>query len=73
MRLEIKVFPKSKERKVIRNEKNSFQVRVQQAAENNKANQEAIKLLADYFGVSRSQVRIIRGQKSRTKIVEIIK
>jgi len=72
MRLEIKVFPKSKERKVIRNEKNSFQVRVQQAAENNKANQEAIKALADYLGVAKSQIRIIRGQKSRVKIVEVI-
>lgn len=72
MKIEIKVFPKSKERKVVKRGKNSFQVRVQQVAENNKANQEAIKALADYFGVAKSQIRIIRGQKSRVKIVEVI-
>ncbi len=39
--------------------------------ERGEANMELIKKLAKYFGVSSSQVKIVSGWKSRTKIVEI--
>ena len=39
--------------------------------ERGEANMELIKKLAKYFGVSSSQVKIVSGRKSRTKIVEI--
>ncbi|MBM3895821.1 MAG: DUF167 domain-containing protein [Thaumarchaeota archaeon] len=38
-----------------------------------KANKEIIKKLAQHFGVSTSQVIIRSGQKSREKIVEVLK
>jgi len=38
-----------------------------------KANEEIIKKLAKYFGVSSTKVRITAGLRSRKKIVEIIK
>ncbi len=39
--------------------------------ENGKANVALICVLADHFGVSKNQVRIISGQSSRRKSVEI--
>jgi uncharacterized protein (TIGR00251 family) len=39
--------------------------------ERGEANVELIKKLAKYFGVRSSQVKIVSGWKSRTKIVEI--
>ena len=36
------------------------------------ANLEIIKKIAKYFGISKSHVRIIAGEKSRDKIVEIV-
>ncbi|TMI82806.1 MAG: DUF167 domain-containing protein, partial [Bacillati bacterium ANGP1] len=35
------------------------------------ANKAVVELLAEYFHVPRSRVRIIRGQAGRRKIVEI--
>lgn len=36
------------------------------------ANAEIIKKIAKHFGVSRSSVRIVAGEKSRDKIIEIM-
>lgn len=35
------------------------------------ANKEIVGLLADYFDVCKSQITILRGRKSKTKIIEI--
>ena len=37
-----------------------------------KANKELIKLLAEKLGVSKSKVKIIRGEKSKEKVVEVM-
>ncbi len=37
-----------------------------------KANSEIIKRIAKHFGISRSNVRIVTGEKSRNKVVEVI-
>ena len=36
------------------------------------ANLEIIKRIAGHFGISKSHVRIVAGEKSRDKIIEII-
>lgn len=41
--------------------------------EKGEANKEIIKKLAKYFDVSKSKVKIIAGEKSRKKLVEVIK
>ncbi len=73
MKIKVKVFPKNKEQKVIEKGKDSYQVKIKKAADKNKANEEMVDVLADYFKVSKNQIRIIRGQRSRIKIIEIIK
>jgi len=40
-------------------------------AREGKANRALIKLLADYFSLPKSAVKIIRGETSRRKLVEI--
>lgn len=37
-----------------------------------KANRELIKLLAEKLGVSKSRISIIKGEKSREKVVEVL-
>lgn len=51
---------------------NSYKVYVTVAPEQGKANKKMIELLAEYFGVAKSQIRILKGEISRNKIVEII-
>jgi len=42
-------------------------------AKEGKANKALIELLADYYGVNKSSVRIVSGLKIKNKIVEIDK
>ena len=41
-------------------------------AHDGEANKKVVELLADYFQVSKSQVEIVSGQKSKKKVVDII-
>jgi uncharacterized protein (TIGR00251 family) len=41
--------------------------------EKGEANKEVIKKLAKYFDVSKSKIKIIAGEKSRKKLIEVIK
>lgn len=37
-----------------------------------KANKELIKLLSEKLGVSKSKIKIVRGEKSKEKIIEVL-
>ena len=41
------------------------------AAQDGKANQALVDILADHFGVAKSTVKIIRGHSARHKLIEI--
>ena len=70
MKIQVKVKPNSKTEEVSQ-EGDSFIVKVKEPPKEGKANQAVIKLLAEYFGVPQSQVRILRGFRSRNKVIEI--
>jgi uncharacterized protein (TIGR00251 family) len=70
MQIQVKVKPNSRTEEVSQ-ESDSFIVRVKEPPREGKANQAVIKLLAEHFGVPKSQVRILRGFSSRNKVVEV--
>lgn len=70
MQIHVKVKPNSKTEEVTQ-ESGSFIVRVRELPREGKANLAVIKLLAEYFRVPKSQVRILSGLNSRNKIVEV--
>ena len=49
----------------------NYKVWVKAPAKENKANLAVVKLLAKHFQTSKSKVRIISGQKSKKKLIEI--
>jgi len=51
---------------------NTLMVKVKEPPREGRANQALIKLLAEHFGVPKSQVRILSGFRNRNKVVEII-
>lgn len=71
MKIFIKVRPSSKEARVKKIDDTNFVVSVKEPAKDGKANQALIKALAEYFGVSRQNIKILVGQKSRQKIISI--
>ena len=69
--LRVKVKPNSK-RQLIREEPDGgFTVHLKSPPVDGKANRELIELLADQFGVSKSQVSVKSGISSRHKWVEL--
>lgn len=71
MILNIKVIPNAK-RNAITEESGRYKVHLTAPAVEGKANKALIDFLADHFGVKKNKVRIIRGDKSREKVVEIV-
>ena len=68
--LDVRVIPNSKKNEV-REEGSRFVVHVTAPAVGGKANRALIEVLAEHFKTKKRDIRIIRGEKSREKIVEV--
>jgi len=68
----IRVIPKAKQAKIVE-ESWGLKVYVRAAAEKGRANKAVIEMLADHFGVKKSQIWFISGLRGRNKVVEIRK
>ncbi|MFH1192433.1 MAG: DUF167 domain-containing protein [bacterium] len=71
MLINIKVIPRSKKNEVIKIDDENYRVRLTAAPVDGKANDALIRLLSEYFNVSKSEVRIVKGEKGRAKVIEI--
>ncbi|MBI2871457.1 MAG: DUF167 domain-containing protein [Candidatus Omnitrophica bacterium] len=69
-RVEIRVVPRARHNRVVPME-GGLKVYVTAPAEDGRANQAVIELLAGHFGVKKSGVRILRNERGRRKLVEI--
>ena len=67
----LKVKPGARKNQVIKKEDGSFAVSVTAPPEKGKANKAVIRLLADYFGIAKSKIRVISGATSKNKIAEV--
>jgi uncharacterized protein YggU (UPF0235/DUF167 family) len=81
MKIIVKVKPFSKEEKVEKipqegfsftETMDSYKVWTKEIPEDGKANEAVIKLLAEYFDVSKSEVILLKGSTSGQKIIEIL-
>ncbi len=69
-RINIKVIPNAT-KNLVCEEKGSFKVYVNAPPVEGKANKAVIEVLSEYFNVRKSNIKIIKGEKSRHKVVEI--
>jgi uncharacterized protein len=67
----VSVKPQAKRAEVKKIAEGEYAASVQAPAREGKANQALIELLASYFAVPKSSVKIVRGESSRRKLVEI--
>lgn len=65
------VKPGSAKEGVFEEADGSLLVRTRKKAHGGEANAAVVEMLADYFGVGKTKVRIIRGANSRRKSVEV--
>lgn len=71
MKIFVKAKPRAKEQKIEKVDENRFVVFVKEAPEKGKANEAIIKVLAEYFKVSKSNIKLVSGFSSENKIFEI--
>jgi uncharacterized protein (TIGR00251 family) len=70
MRINVRVAPNARQNKVVVEEER-IKVYLTAPPVEGKANKALIEFLAEHFGVKKKQIRIVRGEKSRDKLVEI--
>jgi hypothetical protein len=73
MKVAVRVVPGAKMQQVQAALDGTLKVWLRAEAKEGKANKALIELLADYYEVSKSLVRIVSGLKVKNKIVEIDK
>ncbi|RSN67989.1 DUF167 domain-containing protein [Candidatus Korarchaeum cryptofilum] len=72
MRVSVLVVPNARKNGVVE-EGDHLKVYVRAPPVKGKANEAVIEVLAEFFGVKKSDIRIISGERSREKVVEIRK
>lgn len=71
MKIFVKAKTKAKNDELQKISENTFLAKVREAPERGRANQAIIKLLSEYFKTPRQNIRIISGETSKTKMIEI--
>ncbi len=71
MKIEVKVQPRAPRNELGRDSAGTLKLRLTAPPVEGEANRAAIDFLAKHFGVSRSSVRLVRGEKSHHKVFEI--
>lgn len=72
MRIYVKVSPRSSKNEVIKVSEGEYKVKITAPPVDGAANEMLIKVLAEHFAVSKSQVEIVGGKTARTKIIDIL-
>lgn len=71
MRVTVRVTPRARQRRLEQVADGTWRALVPEPPEDGRANAAVIELLAKHFDVPKRAVRIVRGQTSRQKVVEI--
>ncbi len=70
MILNIRVIPKAG-KNLIKEENNYLKAYLTKPPQDGLANKELIELLAKYLNIKKYQIKIIKGEKSRDKVIKI--
>jgi hypothetical protein len=70
MILNVRVIPKSS-RNLVKKEDHKLKVYLTRPATEGLANNQLIELLSAYLGIKKYQIKIVKGHKSRDKLVEV--
>lgn len=71
MLIKVKAFPGEKTEEIIKKSEDSFEIKIKERPIMGQANGGIVRVLAFYFKVPESNVRIIKGFREKNKIFEI--
>ena len=67
----VRVQPRASSNEVLDVRNGRLQIRTTAAPADGKANKTVVRLLASFFGIAPSRIRVIRGQTQRNKVLQI--
>lgn len=71
VRIPIRVVPRSSRNRVVAVQGGALKLQVTAAPVDGAANRAVVELLADWLGVARASVAVVRGHSARDKLVEV--
>jgi len=71
MRIELKVITKAKKEGIEKIAENSYKIKVSLPPEKGRANKRVIELISESLGIKKKDIRIVSGETSNRKIIEI--
>lgn len=71
MKISVKVKARARQRRVEKVSENEYKVWVKAVPEKGKANEEVMEALSDHLKVPKSHIRLVAGQTSANKILEV--
>jgi uncharacterized protein (TIGR00251 family) len=72
MLIRVYVTPNAREARVVKISEDYFEVRVDEIAVGGRANKRLLEILAEHFKVQRSRISILKGAKTRNKLVQVV-
>ncbi len=72
MLIKVHVTPNARESDVVEVDGTTLDVKVDERATGGRANKRLLEILSEHFDVPKSRIVIVRGARSREKIIEIV-
>ena len=72
MKIELRVIAKAKREEVRKISENTYRIKVTAPPEKGKANKRVVELLSEELGIKKQDIRIVSGETSNRKIIEIV-
>lgn len=69
--ISLKVIPRSSKNEIIKQDDGSYKVKLTAPPVDGAANEALIKFLSEEFRIPKSNIRIVKGEKGRKKIIQI--
>ena len=70
-KVKLRVIPRARQNKIDVDENGTYRIHITATPVDGAANAAVIKMVADYYDVPKSHIKIIRGETSRDKVIEI--
>jgi len=68
----VHVAPRSSKNEMTKLDDGTYKVKLTSAPVDGEANKKLIEIISEYFGVKKYDVRIVRGETGKVKVVDII-
>ncbi|MFA4999635.1 MAG: DUF167 domain-containing protein [Parcubacteria group bacterium] len=67
----VKVFPNASKKSVVKKTDGVIEIRLTASPEKGKANKMTAEILANFFGVPVSQIKLVKGARNRNKLFSV--